>query len=68
VGLATHYVESAMLPQLQERLEGLGSAACNVDAVSNALREHESAVMCAALRCAALRPAWHAACQPGAPR
>jgi enoyl-CoA hydratase/carnithine racemase len=45
VGLATHYVDSGVLPQLQERLEGMGSAAGNVDAVSNVLREHESATM-----------------------
>ena len=45
VGLATHYIETTQLPALQERLQGLGTAASSLDAVANALREHESPVM-----------------------
>jgi enoyl-CoA hydratase len=47
VGLATHYVESSVLPILMERLESLGSSASDIDAVSAALREHEAPAMLA---------------------
>jgi enoyl-CoA hydratase/carnithine racemase len=60
VGLATHFVEAAALPVLAERLAGLSSAASNFDAVSNALREHESPVMCARSAAHALRNALNA--------
>jgi len=42
VGLATHFVESATLPLLAERLVELGAGAAREEALGNALRELES--------------------------
>ena len=42
-GVATHYVESAHLPRLMTRLEGLSAASARMpSALGSALREHES--------------------------